>query len=57
MGTLGDPTEKLIKLLGLNAGFSTDWLGKLGEIIELLQTPVPESIRWKGKFTFLKIEI
>lgn len=57
MGTLGDPTENLIKLLSLNAGFPTDWLGKLGEIIELLQTPVAESIKWKGKFTFLKIEI
>ena len=43
LGTLEDPRENLINLLYLNDGFSNDWLVKLGKIIQLLQTPVPES--------------
>lgn len=40
-----DPIENLINFLDLNVDFSTYWLGKLGEIIQLFQAPVPESVK------------
>ena len=57
LGTLEDPRENLINLLYLNDGFSNDWLSKLGKIIQLLLTPVPESIKWESIYTFFHTEV